>query len=444
MSIQSLSFLLAFLLLGLFCLTSVTIAFRRLQRRDTKKHLDLVGKRFFYRYLSRFFFPKQEYEDLYFAALFAQNTVRFCYAIVSLLILGQLRLIYWNVSPEGSSLVLDWPFGLLSLFGLFFLLFIIGEYLARIVGNRFPAKTLSVGSPIASFFMTLLFPFIFIFLKLFQLFPRTLYFEPGHEPNQEAKQELIDIIEESNLHTQFDPQDKKILESLMRFKDRIAREIMVPRVDIFSLSHHTTIEEAANLIYKEGYSRTPVYQETLDNIIGVLMYKDVLAKYMEHVREGNKAVLQSPISTLVKDVIYTPETKKISHLLQEFRKKQVHLAIIVDEYGGTEGIVTIEDILEEIVGEIADEYDQEEALFLPLPEGGWLIDSRMTISDIEEELGIEFPEEGDYDTVGGYVFHETGMIPPKGYIIQKPNFELEVIRSNNRRVEKLRIKPITQ
>jgi CBS domain containing-hemolysin-like protein len=229
----------------------------------------------------------------------------------------------------------------------------------------------------------------------------------------------------------------------MEFKDRIAREVMVPRVSIFSLSHETTIEDAATLIYKEGYSRTPVYKDTLDNIIGVLMYKDVLAKYMEHASKGDKAILQTPISSLVKNVLYTPETKKISHLLQDFRKQQVHLAIIVDEYGGTEGIVTIEDILEEIVGDIADEYDEEEALFIPLPEGGWLIDARMSILDIEEQLGIEISQDGDYDTIGGYVFHETGMITAKGYIIRKPTFELEVLRSNDRRVEKLRIKSLS-
>ena len=315
-----------------------------------------------------------------------------------------------------------------------------GDSLARITGNRYPERSIRLTAPIVSAFLVLLFPLTFLFLKFFHILPRTFYFDPSHEPNQEAKQELIEIIEESNLNTHLDPHDKKLIEAVMAFKDRIAREVMVPRVDIFSLPHDMTIEEAATLLYQEGYSRTPVYKDTLDNIIGVLMYKDVLAKYMEHARKGDKAVLQSPISTLVKNVLYTPETKKISQLLQEFRKQQVHLAIIVDEYGGTEGIVTIEDILEEIVGDIADEYDQEEALFIPLSEGGWLIDSRMSILDIEEQFGIEIPQDGDYDTVGGYVFHETGMIPAKGYTIRKPQFELEVIRSNDRRVEKLRIK----
>lgn len=444
MSFKILAILLIVLLIGLFCLTAVNTAFRRLQRKESKKQLDLAGRLFFYRYLSRLFFPKHEYEDLYFASLFAQNLTRFCYAILSLLFLGQLDLVLWTLDPNTQtySFSLNWPLGLPALMGLFLLLFLVGDSLGRIAGNRYPERTIKLEASIVSCFMIILFPLTFIFLKFFHRLPRTVYFDRSHEPTQEAKQELIEIIEESNFNTHLDPHDKKLIESVMEFKDRIAREVMVPRVDIFSLPYDATIEEAATLLYKEGYSRTPVYKDTLDNIIGVLMYKDVLAKYMEHASKGDKAILQMPISTLVKNVLYTPETKKISHLLQEFRKQQVHLAIIVDEYGGTEGIVTIEDILEEIVGDIADEYDEEEALFIPLPEGGWLIDARMSILDIEEQLGIEIPQDGDYDTVGGYVFHETGMIPAKGFIIRKPYFELEVIRSNDRRVEKLRIKSL--
>jgi CBS domain containing-hemolysin-like protein len=445
LSFQLLSIILIVLLIGLFCLTAVNTAFRSLQRKESKKQLDLAGKLFFYRYLSRLFFHQQEYEDLYFTSIFAQNVTRFCYAILSILFLGQLHLIgvTFNHETQSTSLSLNWPLGVLGLIGLFLLLFIVGDSLGRITGNRYPERSIRFAAPIVSFFMVLLFPLTFIFLKIFHRLPRTVYFDPSHEPTQEAKQELIEIIEESNLNTHLDPHDKKLIEAVMAFKDRIVREVMVPRVDIFSLPHDTTIEDAATLLYQEGYSRIPVYKDTLDNIIGVLMYKDILAKYMEHAHLGDKKILQTPISTLVKNVLYTPETKKISHLLQEFRKQQVHLAIIVDEYGGTEGIVTIEDILEEIVGDIADEYDQEEALFIPLPEGGWLIDARMSILDIEEQLGIEIQQDGDYDTIGGYVFHETGMIPQKGYMIRKPHFELEVIRSNERRVEKLRIKSMS-
>ena len=444
MSFSLLTIILVILLIGLFCLTAVNTAFRHLQRKESKKQLDLAGNLFFYRHLLRLFFHQQEYEDLYFTSIFAQNLTRFCYAILSLLVLGQLHIAKWTFDPhtQSTSLSLNWPWGLLGLICLFLLLFLVGDSLARIIGNRNPERTITFAAPIVSCFMIVLFPLTFIFLKLFHRLPRTVYFDPSHEPNQEAKREIIEIIEESNLNSQLDPHDKKLIEAVMGFKDRIAREVMVPRVDIFSLPHDTTIEEAASFLHREGYSRTPVYKDTLDNIIGVLMYKDVLSKYMEHARTADDNILQTPISLIVKNVLYTPETKQISHLLQEFRKQQVHLAIIVDEYGGTEGIVTIEDILEEIVGDIEDEYDQEEALFIPLPEGGWMIDGRMSILDLEEQLGIEIPQNGDYDTIGGYVFHETGMIPAKGYIIRKPNFELEVIRSNDRRVEKLSIKSL--
>ena len=441
MSSLSLVVLFAILIIGLFSLIAVNTAFRRLQRKESKKQLDKIGNLFFYRHFSRIFFQKQEYENFHIANLFAQNLLRFFYTLLSLVAISHFQPIKEQDNNTIAYIVkLDWPYGVLLLVVFFLILFLFCDYLARVIGTKYSLQTTKVCAPIVSFFLILFFPLLYIFLKFLNFFPH-IYADPSHEPSQEAREELLEIIEEFSLNNKLDPHDKKLIESVMEFKDRIAREVMVPRVDIFSLPHDTTIEEAAKFLYQEGYSRTPVYKDTLDNIIGVLMYKDVLAKYMEYVQKDESSILQTPIFTLVKNVLYTPETKKISHLLQEFRKRQVHLAIIVDEYGGTEGIVTIEDILEEIVGEIADEYDETEALFLPLAEGGWLIDARMNILDIEEYIGIALPQDGDYDTIGGYVFHETGMIPPKGFIIQKPNFELEVIRSNNRRVEKLRILP---
>lgn len=401
-----------------------------------------MGDLFFYRPIHQFFFPNPQFVELFFVNTFAQNLLRFAYGVISVYILSYSGLLQWHSDPQ--LFVINGIIGFVGLLGFFLLFFIFGDYLARIVGSHFPDMTLKFCVPPASFFMVIVSPITFPFLKLSKLFSRNIYFDSVHEQsNQEARQELLDLIDESNISTTLDPHDKKLITSVMAFKDRIAREVMVPRVDVFGLAHDTTIEEAAVYLLNEGYSRTPVFKDTLDDIIGVLMYKDILSKYMEFDRTGDKKILEAPIETLVKSVLYTPETKKISHLLQEFRKKQVHLAIIVDEYGGTEGIVTIEDILEEIVGEIADEYDkEEEALFIALPEGGWLIDARMNIFDINEQFGIEIPQNGDYDTIGGYIFHETGTIPGKGFIIHKPEFELEVVRSNDRRVEKLRIKPI--
>jgi len=258
-----------------------------------------------------------------------------------------------------------------------------------------------------------------------------------------TKKELIAMIQGATLNPETESHDKKLISSVLMFKERIAREIMVPRVDIFALSEETPIRKAAELLDVEGYSRIPVYKNTVDEIVGVLMYKDVIHIFNEFVaKECNPKILDAPISTILKNVLYTPETKKIASLLQEFRKSQVHLAIVVDEYGGTEGIVSIEDILEEIVGEIADEYDEEELLYSKGEGGAYLVDARMNIFDAEELLGIKIPQAGEYDTLGGYIYHETGSIPPKGFMIHHNNFEITIIQSNDRCIEKIKIRPL--
>lgn len=343
-------------------------------------------------------------------------------------------------SPSGDYLNIFWI--ILSILVLIFGSFLVGDYLPRIFGTRLPEKALQLGLPLSSIFFLLAFPLAYIFLRISQSLSRDLYFDSINEPNAQAKQEIIELIQEAEVSPTLEIHDKQLIESVLTFKERCAREVMVPRVDMFSLSADLSIKEAARLLLSEGYSRTPVYRNTVDNIVGVLMYKDVLRKYMEFEEKGDIKILEAPIETIQKNILYTPETKKISNLLQEFRKKQVHLAIVVDEYGGTEGVVTIEDILEEIVGEISDEYDQEEETFVHLPNGSWLIDAKTNILDIDEKLGIQIPQEEEYDTIGGYVFHVAGAIPSPGFIIHHKDFELEIIESSERSVEKVRIKPL--
>lgn len=256
---------------------------------------------------------------------------------------------------------------------------------------------------------------------------------------QNKSKEILDLIKEAKPLT-LDSHEKKLIEAVLSFKDRTAKEIMVPKTRLISLPSTTTIKEAAKILQKEGFSRTPVYKENLDNIVGILMYKDLLAKYMEYERAGHTLnILDSPIESIQKTPLYAPETKKISSLLQEFRKKQVHLAIIVDEYGSTEGIVTIEDILEEIVGDISDEYDEEIKLYKPSGSNSWIVDAKMSILDIEENLGISIPQEANYGTLSGFIYQKAGKIPSKGFIIHQDNFEIEVLSSSEKTVEKVKI-----
>lgn len=386
------------------------------------------------------------YEGLFFAAVCAQNLARYCYVASSVVFLMATPLFTSefldpNVAQTEADFSAFWI--TLSMIGFFLFSFLFGEYFPRILGMRFPEKMLRFSAPFSSVFMFMAFPITFLFLKISQSFSRTIYLDHLHEPESQAKQEIIDIIQEAELSPGINNHDKKLIESVLSFRERIAREVMVPRVNVFSLPSETSIKDAAALLAPEGYSRTPIYRTTIDDITGVLMYKDILTKFREYKESGNDIrILEAPIESIQKNVLYTPETKNISNLLQEFRKKQVHLAIVVDEYGGTEGIVTIEDILEEIVGEIADEYDNEALPFTELPDGSWLVDAHMNILDAEETIGITIPQEGEYDTVGGYVFHCAGAIPTKGFIIHLDEFELEVLDSNERVVEKVRIKPV--
>lgn len=426
-------------LAGTFFLTAVNSSLRRMHKKEAEEQLQALGGRFFYRSFHLYFFPKQEYEGLYFSTICALNITRFLYAASVLVFVSQ-----W-IPLEATALSnvsLFWPWFWVFASVVIFLLiaFAIGDYLPRILGTRFPETTLKVCAPVASIFLFLVFPVTYLFLKFSQLFSPFTSLSPSEPMGTE---ELMDMLESPEMQKTFDDHDRKLFSSVVTFKERIAREVMVPRVNVFSLPAEMSILEASKLLAKEGYSRIPIYHNTVDNIVGVLMYKDVLSKYMEYVERGNDPkVLAAPIESIQKNVLHTPETKKISNLLQEFRKKQVHLAIVVDEYGGTEGIVTIEDILEEIVGEIADEYDQEQELFYAQPDGSWVVDARMNILDVEEELGIEIPEEGEYDTVGGYIYHTTGMIPAKGFVIHQDKFDMEILKSNDRSVEKVRLKAV--
>lgn len=429
-----------FFLFGSFFLTALISAFRRLQKKDIHKQTETLGRLFFYRPLHQFFLPKMEYEGIFLAAICAQNLTRFGYAACGVIFLSQTGLSNAIFNEPETYLNMFWM--LFSIFVLLLGSLVLGDYLPRIFGTLFPEKILQISLPIASLFLILAFPLAYVLLKISHFFSKDFYFDPIQEPSTQAKQEIIELIQEAEVSPILDSHDKKLIESVLTFKERSVREIMVPRVDVFTLSADLSIKETARLLEKEGYSRTPVYRNTVDNIVGILMYKDILRKYMEFEEKGDPKILEAPIETILKNILYTPETKKISSLLQEFRKKQVHVAIVVDEYGGTEGIVTIEDILEEIVGEISDEYDEEEETLKHQPDGSWIVDAKMNLFDVEEKIGIEIPQEEGYDTLGGYLFHVAGAIPLPGFIVHHDDFELEVIESSDRSVEKVRIKQI--
>lgn len=432
-------------LIGTFLLAGLISSFRSLQKRESEKTVKSLGFKFFYKPFHSFFFPEYEFESLFFAISSALNINRFFFTIFSaayLLSTQTFQQILVHSNNIGSQeITLIWAVLLILL--VLFISFFLGDYLPRFLGTKYPESLINFCAPLASFYLFASFPISFPFLFVARRSPQSLYFDCIDKSDTQAKQEIIDIIKKSVLTEELDTNEKKLISSVLSFCEHITREVMIPRVDLFSIEATTSIKEAVKLLEEEGFSRVPVYEETIDNIVGILMYKDLLKKYMEYEEKGNdSSIIEAPVSSILKTPLYTPETKKIFDLLQDFRKKQTHIAIVVDEYGGTEGIITIEDILEDIVGEIIDEYDdEEEDLYTSLPDGAWIIDPRMSLLDAEEQLGITIPQIGDYDTIGGYIFHCAGEIPSKGFTILNNDIKIEVLKSNERSIEKIRITP---
>jgi CBS domain containing-hemolysin-like protein len=418
-----------FLLLCTSVLSALSTSLQRMGRLEAEEELKKRTTPFFFRALLPRFFGKQKWEGLLFSLSFTKHLLRIAFVLTFFLfLLDQFP------SQEQSPLSL-FLFAAATLF-----LSLIVDLFASLVGQIHSQTALHRLSPLASFILLLCIPVTAPFFKIVEWALPKASIDKRLAPGFRIRDKVEELLQETELGAYLDANEKKLILSVVSFKDRIAREVMVPRINLFSLPSDTSIHEAALSFLSEGYSRIPVYKDSVDNIIGVLLYKDVLKLFVELKENTHK--LNQPVEKIVTPVLYTPETKKISHLLQEFRSKQIHMAIIVDEWGGTEGIVTIEDILEELVGEIADEFDVgPQDLFSSIATGGWIVDAKMSIIDIEEELGIQIPPSPEYDTIGGYIFHRAGSIPSKGWRLHHDEFDLEVLSSTERALDKIKITP---
>jgi CBS domain containing-hemolysin-like protein len=251
--------------------------------------------------------------------------------------------------------------------------------------------------------------------------------KPSQPDLQKEIKQLIDVGEEEGLLSE---DEGDMIQSILTFRDTLAREIMVPRPDAVIISADTPIEELHRLVIQEGHSRFPVHDGSVDNIIGILHVKDLLAFWGEK-HLDLKDILRTPY--------FIPETKKISHLLKELRDKKSHMAIVIDEYGGTAGLVTIEDIIEEIVGEIRDEHDNEETLMVATDEGDLLVDARLEIEKLVEHFNLQVPK-GNFESVGGFIISLLGRVPqPNETIIHSP-LEMTIESADARKIRKVRIR----
>lgn len=243
---------------------------------------------------------------------------------------------------------------------------------------------------------------------------------------------LVDVAEEEQ---EIEEDERELIHSVFEFGDTVVREVMVPRPDMVCLPAGTSFDDALKTIVDAGYSRIPLYEGDTDNIVGVLYAKDLLKR----VHEARKS--DAKVSSLGRAPTFIPEQKKVSELLREMQTQHVHMAIVVDEYGGTAGLVTIEDLIEEIVGEIVDEYDKEEPLVEPIDDETIRVDAKMPIDEVNELLDVELPHE-EWDTIGGLVFGLTGRVPVVGEKVKFDSIEFRTERVTGRRIQKVVIRKL--
>ena len=229
-----------------------------------------------------------------------------------------------------------------------------------------------------------------------------------------------------------DRRDREMLRSILRLDVTTSREIMTPRLDMVAVDSDASLAQVCELMVQGGHSRLPVYEETMDRILGIVHARDVMAALVDEHSDGR-------LQTLIRPAFVIPETKRLDDLLDELQDKGLQMAIVVDEYGGTEGLVTLEDVLEEIVGEIEDEFSRtREALVVRLPDGGALVDAGISRETVEELFGTRI-ESSDVDTVGGFVYHRLGKMPQVGDVVVTDHLSIEVVSILGRRLRRLRI-----
>ncbi|MCF6267920.1 MAG: hemolysin family protein [Desulfuromusa sp.] len=256
----------------------------------------------------------------------------------------------------------------------------------------------------------------------------------SHRPQANSEEELQELIDASEQQGIIDEGEGDMLQSILELDETILREIMIPRTDMVCVDAEAPFGNILKTILSSGHSRIPVYKNNIDNIIGLVYAKDLL-------RFWGRPIDTISLTEILRPPYLVPETKKVSVLLKEFQTTCVHIAIVIDEYGGTSGLVTIEDLIEEIVGEIQDEYDLEEEWLVEQSDGTLLVDGRLSIEEFEEYFNIEVARE-KFDTVGGYIVEQYGRVPAVGEHVRIGDFDMLIEQGDQRAIRQIRITPL--
>ena len=309
----------------------------------------------------------------------------------------------------------------------------VSDLLAKLLLPRGDLLIISVTIPLMLVFSrVILAPLAPLFRLLNKKMKKIMEDAPEPEDKASLEDEILDMMEDEP-DGQLEEGEKRMIRGIFDLQDMAVKEIMTPRVDVVAIPLSSSIEEAKQIFVASGHSRIPVYGRSIDEIRGIIYAKDFLA-----IPQDKKS-----LAGMIHTPIFIPETKAVDELLEEIKRTRNHFAVIIDEYGGTSGIVTFEDIIEEIVGDVRDEYDSaEDAVEKPqlLPDGSVLLEARAPVSDVNEILDIDIPDSEHVDTIGGYICAELGRIPEQGETYTAPGlFRAEIVKADKRKIQKLKL-----
>jgi putative hemolysin len=328
-----------------------------------------------------------------------------------------------GLAPEAGSLAL------LALMLLAALLVVsVGELLPERFVLRAPEQWAIVFAPLVAGLEWALSPLVRLALLGASLVSRPLAGKQLPFVTEEEIKTMVDAGEEGGV---IEEEEKEMIYSIFDMGNTLAREIMVPRIDVLALDVSTPLPQAVDAVLTAGHSRVPIYENNIDNVVGLLYAKDLLRAWKDAAQGGQ-------LSDLMRPAYFAPETKKVDALLAELQQKRIHMAVVVDEYGGTAGIVTLEDIVEEIVGEIRDEYDvNEESLFERINDGEYVFDARINLDEVNELLELHLPT-SESDSLGGFIYGQLGHVPAAGEKVPADRVTFEVLSVTGRRIRKVR------
>ena len=361
-------------------------------------------------------FADQKYDKLVTAILIGNNIVNLTASALGTILFGML-IADGNLAATLSTAVLT------------IVVLLFGEITPKYLASVYPEKFCFFFYPLMTLFYWVLYPFRKIFDGYKALLAKIFKLKKDETVTDEELLSLVDEAEESGTLKE---DESELVRSALEFDDLKVEDILVPRVDVYAVSEDSTMDEIKEVFQKTGYSRLPVYQDTIDNVIGLVHERDFFAGYIAGEKE---------IGHLVQEIVFTSEYTRISTLLKQLQKKKIHMAAVSDEYGGLVGIVTLEDILEELVGEIWDEHDEEEVLYGKISEDESWVDGKCNLTDffalyeMEEEA-----EKYESNTVGGWATEKYGGIPPIGELLHVKNLEIKVVKATKQKVLKVRVK----